>query len=328
MPMSRIVGCSIALVVTACVALRAEPAVAPGVLRVEVQNARFDGRYLEGRVLVGAAGGPVTLHNQPGAQPAVIVKKVLDCVNNEETHWIQGMSSPFSPRLTERLTLSDGEWHGSDVKLLVFAEEINKEPGPDCILATISVWPGAAGNEKPVPGEVVVRVTKTADAGSLPPAPDSNLPVAADAGSLDSGATALPEASEGPDGGIAALPGASGGLDAGSPTFTDDTGKVIPWPHAVQPVAVLDGPAILAAHAALQRVLARFPKNDAQDCAYSAKAMEVMVGQQSGLYFVNVNHKIDRCGWAAPGAILFTDWFELYAVSPDGRVLARYPYYP
>jgi hypothetical protein len=56
--------------------------------------------------------------------------------------------------------------------------------------------------------------------------------------------------------------------------------------------------------------------------------MVLRVGQKDGLYFVNISHQIDRCGWAAPGSNYFFDWFELYAVSPDGRVLARYPYYP
>jgi len=56
--------------------------------------------------------------------------------------------------------------------------------------------------------------------------------------------------------------------------------------------------------------------------------MEVLVGQQGGLYFVRINRRLDKCGRAAPGISAGFDWFELYAVSPDGQILERYPYHP
>ena len=103
----------------------------------------------------------------------------------------------------------------------------------------------------------------------------------------------------------------------------------IKWPEDdLQPLATLDGPAILAANAALQRVLERIPKEYKRSCAYSARAMEVIVGQQGDLYFIRINRCMDKCGRASPGAGAGFDWFELYAVSPDGQVLERYPYHP
>jgi hypothetical protein len=75
-------------------------------------------------------------------------------------------------------------------------------------------------------------------------------------------------------------------------------------------------------------MLARFPKEDAKHCAYSAKSMEVVVAQEGDLYFVQVNRRLDKCGFAAPGFKLEFDWFEFYAVSSDGQILARYPYHP
>ena len=107
----------------------------------------------------------------------------------------------------------------------------------------------------------------------------------------------------------------------------DDSGG-IEWPDEVKPLATLDGPAIIAANAALQRLLASFPKEYATDCSYSAKAMDVTVGQERGLYFVEIKRRLERCGWAAPGFEPAIHWFELYAVSPEGKVLARYPYHP
>ncbi|QAT88295.1 hypothetical protein EJ065_6770 [Corallococcus coralloides] len=101
----------------------------------------------------------------------------------------------------------------------------------------------------------------------------------------------------------------------------------IQWPDDLQPLATLDGPAVLAAHAALQRVLSRYPKEYAKSCTYSAKGMEVIVGEERGIYFVRINPRPDKCGWA-PGTVLGFDVFELYAVSPEGKVLARYPAMP
>lgn len=49
----------------------------------------------------------------------------------------------------------------------------------------------------------------------------------------------------------------------------------IEWPEELRPLATLDGPAVVAANAALQHLLASFPKESARSCSHSAKAMEV-----------------------------------------------------
>jgi hypothetical protein len=97
------------------------------------------------------------------------------------------------------------------------------------------------------------------------------------------------------------------------------------WPAEVRPLATLDGPAVIAAHAALQELLARYAKVYPGDCDYSAKAMEVMVGEAQGLYFVRIEQHVDRCGWAGPGFVAEPDWSESYVVTPEGKVLARNP---
>jgi hypothetical protein len=122
--------------------------------------------------------------------------------------------------------------------------------------------------------------------------------------------------------------GADAGIaDAGVVVPPPSTADSIRWPDNLRPLATLDGPAVLAAHAALQRVLSRFPKEDVGTCEYSAESMEVVVGQEGGLYFVRIDRRADKCGWT-PGFNLEFDWFELYAVSPEGRILARFPYMP
>jgi len=156
------------------------------------------------------------------------------------------------------------------------------------------------------------------------------------------GGTHLPSSAvPAPDGGRAAsgpdTPGMDGGAAATHSPLPLDGGLSAPrtrlvagieWPDELRPLAPLDGPAVVAANAALQHLLASFPKKSARSCAHSAKAMEVVVGEHAGLYFVQIHQRVEKCGRFAPGFNLTLDWFELYAVSPDGKVLARYPYTP
>jgi hypothetical protein len=118
--------------------------------------------------------------------------------------------------------------------------------------------------------------------------------------------------------------------DAGSPVRQPAGTGGIQWPSDVRPLATLDGPAVVAAQAALQQLLDRFAKEGtAGSCAHSAKGLEVVVGEGGGMYIVRINQRMDKCGWSVPpGFSTDADWAELYAVSQDGRVLARYPFAP
>ncbi|WP_253894997.1 hypothetical protein [Corallococcus exercitus] len=145
---------------------------------------------------------------------------------------------------------------------------------------------------------------------------------------LDGGTHPAPSGTAPGDGGIPASSVVAANADGGTTPRAPLVAEGIEWPEDLRPLATLDGPAILAAHAALQRLLASFPKEYAKDCSYTARAMEVSVAQHGGLYFVQINRRVEKCGWAAPGFNPSAHWYELYAVSPEGKVLARYPYHP
>ncbi len=120
------------------------------------------------------------------------------------------------------------------------------------------------------------------------------------------------------------LPGADAGTAARKPFIVNG----IRWPEEVRTLTTLDGRAILAAHAAMQDLMARMAKEDSRyagHCEYSPTAMDVIIGEGEGMYIVRINPRVDRCGWAGPSFNAALD-SALYAVSPDGRVLARYPY--
>ncbi|WP_253895265.1 hypothetical protein [Corallococcus exercitus] len=122
------------------------------------------------------------------------------------------------------------------------------------------------------------------------------------------------------DAGSPMLPRPAAGTDAGTPAFE--------WPEDVDPMATLDGPAILASYAALQDVVSRFPKARRNECIFTARALEVVVGKGKGVYIVRVNRRVDHCEGIGPGGNFELDWFELYAVSPEGRIIERYQYTP
>lgn len=174
----------------------------------------------------------------------------------------------------------------------------------------------------PAPHHILLLVSLLFDGG--PPGVDGGTSTAnAPTSKADAGTVILPSASPPPDAGRGDSSAAGG-----SPSRGAIIAAGIEWPDEVHPLATLDGSAVLAAHAALQHLLARLPKELAGTCSHSAKAMEVIVGQEGGTYFVRINQRVEKCGGFAPGFNLTLDWFELYAVSPEGKVLARYPHQP
>jgi hypothetical protein len=144
----------------------------------------------------------------------------------------------------------------------------------------------------------------------------------------DGGTVAPPSSNAKPDAGLVSPQPGSPVPDAGIAALPAGTTPSIPWPkEELRPLATLDGPAILAAHAALQEALKRFPKESAGKCAFSPRSLETVIGYEAGWYFVRVNRRVDRCPGFGPGVALEFDWFELYAISPEGRI-ERYPYHP
>jgi hypothetical protein len=147
--------------------------------------------------------------------------------------------------------------------------------------------------------------------------------VALDGGSSASGRIVL----AGPDAGVGEVSPSNWRADSGTGVLKPVASGGFHWPEQVRTLSTLDGPAVIAANAALQHLLARLAKQGLSgSCGYSAKAMEVVVGEGDGLYIVLINQRMDKCGWVVPpGFSTDTDWFEQYAVSLEGKILAHYP---
>ncbi|MCP3165809.1 hypothetical protein [Myxococcus qinghaiensis] len=152
---------------------------------------------------------------------------------------------------------------------------------------------------------LLLLVSLLADGGAPPPA--------SDAGSTDAG--------------VARPRPATSTQDAGT-SLAATGARPIQWPEEIHPLATLDGPAVLAAHTALQEAMKRFPKQHTHQCAFSPRSLELRIGFEAGIYFVQVERRVDKCPGFGPGVTLEFDWFEVYAISPDGRFLERAPYHP
>ncbi len=118
------------------------------------------------------------------------------------------------------------------------------------------------------------------------------------------------------------------GVGCSTPTAVWKPGASVKWPGRrdvsdVTNLGSVDGGTAMAAHAAIQEVVRTLgPRNEVfAKCPSPAAALEARVFKWHGLYYVTVDERFDRCGGARSR---FPDWFESYAVSPTGVVLARH----
>lgn len=103
-------------------------------------------------------------------------------------------------------------------------------------------------------------------------------------------------------------------------TGAPESPTAIRWPENLTSLAVLDGPALAVANVALRHVLAQ--KVYPAECESSAEAFKATVGYQEPLYYVRIEARAERCNQVVPGVDPQPGWFRVYALFPDGRMLA------
>lgn len=85
----------------------------------------------------------------------------------------------------------------------------------------------------------------------------------------------------------------------------------------------LHGQAALAAAGALQETLRLWSDQRLfEGCTTPALGLGAVVYAWKGAYYVQVTQRFDRCGGKR---FRMLDWWEFFAVSPEGRVLERQP---
>lgn len=104
--------------------------------------------------------------------------------------------------------------------------------------------------------------------------------------------------------------------------------REVPWPddHSSRTVVErMEAGAPLAAAGAIREVVRTNPfPNLFAECSSPEQGLDVSVfaGPTPGLYFVAVDQRFDRCDGPS-GRVL--DWWEVYAVTAQGEVVAKVP---
>lgn len=86
----------------------------------------------------------------------------------------------------------------------------------------------------------------------------------------------------------------------------------------------LNGEAALAAAAAIRETARLWSRQGLfEGCPTPAAGLGATVYAWKGRYYVSITQRFDRCGGKR---FRMLDWWELFAVSSEGRVMARQPY--
>lgn len=99
----------------------------------------FDGRTLEGRLLLGATAEPFKLDGRLSEDVDIELRNVRECDTNKGLTYYQFDLVMQAPQSDEIVTVRPGYWYGVNTSFLLFGDKI-KAPKPDCFEAELWVW--------------------------------------------------------------------------------------------------------------------------------------------------------------------------------------------
>lgn len=140
-----------------------------------MQEVRYDGEWLSGRLLISPVAASVSLDKRLLPYHSVYVHSVSDCETGRPVKYIEWDGVPLPAHEADLLTLECGYWYGATVRFHVFVDWVSGV-GPECISADLTVF---SSQGQPL-GHLPVRATRAslgaADGGvpeDVPPAPDA-----------------------------------------------------------------------------------------------------------------------------------------------------------
>lgn len=136
--------------------------------RLELQDTRYDGWALSGRLLVNAEEGRLRLDKRLIESVSLSMKSVTDCATGQPVEFMVVDVFATRPREEDVLSLEPGYWYGKDIRLPLFAEIPGRPQGPECIEADLVFY--ALGGK--TAGHLHVRAERT-----RPHPADAGLPV-------------------------------------------------------------------------------------------------------------------------------------------------------
>lgn len=106
---------------------------------LDVQDIRYDGEWLSGRLLIGAESGLVRLDKRLVSRADVHVNSVSVCDSRTPVAFIVADALPPPPQAENLLILAPGCWYGTTVRFKLFSERLTGL-GPECIEAQLTVF--------------------------------------------------------------------------------------------------------------------------------------------------------------------------------------------
>ena len=110
----------------------------PPHVTLEVDEIRYDGEVLSGRLLIGAESGVVHLDRRLVSRAHVHVNSVFECNSGAPVAFIMADALPPPAREEDLLILEPGHWYGTTVRFKLFSERFTGL-GPECIEAQLTV---------------------------------------------------------------------------------------------------------------------------------------------------------------------------------------------
>jgi hypothetical protein len=106
---------------------------------MEVQNIRFDGRTLFGRLLVSPVEGALRLDRRLIESIALSLKDVSDCATGQPLDYMVVDVLAPRPRDEDILVLQPGHWYGKDIRVPLFDEALaTRQPVPECVTVELA----------------------------------------------------------------------------------------------------------------------------------------------------------------------------------------------
>jgi hypothetical protein len=100
---------------------------------LQLQNIRYDGEELSGRLLVSTAEGRLVLDKRLIESISLTIRSVKDCNSDQPTKFLIMDVLTSRPREEDILVLEPGYWYGKDIQITLFNERLTGQRGPDCI---------------------------------------------------------------------------------------------------------------------------------------------------------------------------------------------------
>jgi hypothetical protein len=103
--------------------------------KVEMQEVRYDGNDIHGRLLISPSAGNLCLDKRFITQFDLVTEAVSECDTGRDLGFF--VSDVLAPPLKEGdvLVLEPGYWYGKDISVFLFSEKITGKPSAECIEA-------------------------------------------------------------------------------------------------------------------------------------------------------------------------------------------------